>query len=63
MNNNEDTREKCPYCNGHHTQFLGFEFTNLDEKTHEQYFCYECEEPFDVAFDIPYLQRQTCYSH
>lgn len=56
----EDTHEQCPFCNGRHTQFLGFEFTNIDDKTHMQYFCMDCETDFSIAFEIPYLQRQTC---
>lgn len=50
----EDTREKCPYCHGRHTQFIDFEVTNIDDLTHEKHFCWDCQVPFDVAFDIPY---------
>lgn len=56
----EASEPECPYCHGHHTEFIDFEFTNLDERTHEKHFCYECETPFDIAYDIPYLRKKPC---
>ena len=45
----EATEPVCPYCQGRHTEFVAFEFTNLDELTHELHFCYECETTFTLA--------------
>jgi hypothetical protein len=56
----EASEPVCPYCHGHHTEFIDFEFTDIDDLTHEKHFCYECQIPFDIAYDIPYLRRQTC---
>lgn len=44
----EDTREKCPYCHGRHTQFIDFELT------HERHFCWDCEVDFSVAYEWVY---------
>ena len=64
VNNNapiEATEPECPYCHGRHTEFIDFEFTNLDDLTHELHFCYECQITFTLAYSIPYLRRQTCH--
>jgi len=58
----EDTREKCPYCHGHHTRFVDFDYTNIDDLTHEKHFCLThekhfclfCEVDFTIAYEIAY---------
>ena len=50
----EEIRAECPFCKGHHTQFIEFEFTNIDDLTHENHFCWDCEIPFAVSYELAF---------
>lgn len=58
----EASEPECPYCHGHHTRFVDFDFTNIDDLTHEKHFCLFCEMPFDVAIDTQFLEKNPCHS-
>ena len=60
----ESTNEMCPYCTGTNTQFIDFEFTNIDDLTHEKHFCWDCQLDFAVSYHpCPYLEEHLCRSH
>jgi len=54
----EANEPECPYCTGTNTKFIDFEFSDIDDLTHERHFCFDCVTDFTVSYHpIPFLPK------